>query len=294
MSSLGNPFFRKSGILYLGLFILLIFGNLSLNAQLIKLFETDTVFHAPESVAWDSIRNCLYISNYTTPVKEGDFYGRHTISKVSMEGAVLETAWIKGLSCPTGICIANDKLFIVERFGIVEFDLSTDRVSYKYYIKTTDFLNDITIDPYGNLYVTVSGTNVVYRITGRKVEKWLTNDSIADPNGILYDQGKLIIGVNSDGYLKSIDIETKKIRNLAFLGEGTIDGIKKCGKGYLVTHFRGNLYYIDNSGKVKELLNTRPEKVFQADFEYIPSKDLIVIPALWNNKLLFYQYSLQE
>jgi len=265
-----------------------------LNAQLIKLSETDTIFLAPESVAWDSAHNCLYVSNYTAPIKEGTYYGNHTISKVSLKGEIIKADWITGLSCPTGICIANNKLFIVERFGVVEYDLTMNRISNKYYIKTTDFLNDITVDDKGSLYVTVSGTSIVYKIEGGKVERWLEDERIANPNGILFDKDKLIIGVISDGYVKVIDAETKEIRKLAFLGEGTIDGIKKCHDGYLVTHFNGNLYHISSSGEVKELLNTHDEGLFQADFEYIPSKNLIVIPALWNNKLLFYSYLTTE
>jgi sugar lactone lactonase YvrE len=265
-----------------------------LNAQLIKLAETDTIFKAPESVAWDSMRGCLYVSNYTAPLKEGSFYGRHSVSKVDLEGKMIEYNWITGLSCPTGICIAGNKLFIVERFGVVEYDLMNDRISNKYYIKTTDFLNDITVDNNGNLYVTVSGTAKVYKINDGKVELWLEDERIKDPNGILYDRGRLLIGVNSVGYLKTIDLYTREITDLAQMGEGIIDGIKKCGDGYLVSHFNGNLYYISPSGEVKELLNTRSEGIFQADFEYIPSKHLLIIPALWNNKLLFYSIPAQE
>ena len=262
----------------------------TLNAQLVKLFETDAVFRAPESVAWDSVRQCLYVSNYTAPLTEGTYYGNHTVSKINLEGEIIDAGWITGLSCPTGICISNDKLFIVERFGVVEYDLKTDRISNKYYIKTTEFLNDITVDDKGNLYVTVSGTSRVYRIAEGKVELWLEDELITDPNGILFDMGQLLIGVNYDGYLRKIDCRTREIQNLAFLGEGIIDGIKKCGEGYLISHFKGNLYYVGSTGEVKELLNTRAEGIFQADFEYIPSKQLLVIPALWNNKLLFYNY----
>ncbi len=282
---------RKAKIKLIILCILSIIAYSSLHAQLVKLFETDTVFHAPESVVWDSIRGYLYVSNYTAPLREGNFYGRHTISKVSLDGNIIQADWITGISCPTGICISQDKLYIVERFGVVEYDLQKDMISNKYYIKTTDFLNDITIDDDNNLYVTVSGSNIVYKIAEGKVERWLEDDRIANPNGIQYDNGNLIIGVNSDGYLKVIDINNKEISKLALLGEGIIDGIKKCDKGYLVTHFQGNLYYINASGEVTELLDTRDDKLFQADFEYIPSINMVIIPALWNNKLLFYNYA---
>ena len=271
--------------------LLLFLSDVSLKAQVVKLSETEAAFKAPESVVWDSIRNCLYVSNYTTPLKEGSYYGGHTVSKVSMKGVILEAGFVTGLSCPTGICIWNDKLYIVERFGVVEFDLTQNRVSNKYYIKTTEFMNDIAIDNDGNIYVTTSGSDILFKISQGKVEHWIEGESISDANGILFDGEKLIIGVISDGYVKEIDPATKEVHNLAFLGEGIIDGIKRCADGYLVSHFKGTLYHISFAGEVTELLNTRSEGTFLADFEYIPSKNLLVIPALWNNKILFYEYT---
>ena len=275
-------------IFFFGLLILVL--NVSLKAQIVKISETEAVFKAPESVAWDSIRNCLYVSNFTAPLKEGSYYGSHTVSKVSMRGEILDADFVTGLSCPTGICIWKDKLYIVERFGVVEFDLGQNRISNKYYIKTTEFMNDIAIDNDGNIYVTTSGSDILFKISQGKVEHWIEGEIISDANGILFDRGKLIIGIISDGYVKEIDPETKEIRNLAFLGEGIIDGIKRCADGYLVSHFKGSLYHIIFSGEVKELLDTHSEGTFLADFEYIPSKNLLVIPTLWNNKLLFYEY----
>jgi len=206
----------------------------------------------------------------------------------------LEFDWIKNLTTPTGICIFNDKLYIVERFGIVEYDLKADKISNKILIKTTNFLNDITIDSDGSIYVSESDSNVIYRIKDREVEKWLDSAAISRPNGILVDDGKLIVGVNSDNYLKAVNISDKEIVQIAHLGPGIIDGIKKCGEDYLVSHFLGNLYLVKPSGVVKELLNTRDAKINIADFEYVEDKELIVIPALWNNKLIGYRFRQTE
>jgi sugar lactone lactonase YvrE len=255
------------------------------------LFACDTLLKAPESAVYDANRNVIYVSNYTSSITEGGPYGEHSISKVSLDGEVLEADWIKGLSCPTGICILDDKLLIVERFGVVEYNLTKDEVSHSYYIKTTGFLNDITSDPEGNIYITVSDTNVLYRISKNRVEKWIVDNRINHSNGILYHNGKLLIAVIGDGSLKQIDPETKVITKLADLGKGTLDGIKTCEADYLVTIFEGRLLRISPQGNVKEILNTQGEGIFQADFEYIPSKELLIIPALWNNKLLFYKYS---
>jgi sugar lactone lactonase YvrE len=266
--------------------LMVLMGFSSAFARAEKLWETDEVYKGPESVAYDSERGFLYVSNYTEGVKTGGFYGQHCISKANLNGEIIKFDWIGGLTTPTGICISNNKLYIVERFGVVVYDLEADKVAGKIYIKTTNFLNDITVDPAGNIYVSESDTNVLYRISDGKVEKWMDSEAVSRPNGVLYDNGNLIVGVNSDNYLKAVDVSTKKVSNIAELGPGIIDGIKKCGDGYLVSHYLGNLYFIQSSGRVRELINTRNEEINIADFEYIPDRNLVVIPALKDNKLL--------
>jgi len=259
-------------------------------AQTVKVWETDEVYKGPESAAYDNIRGLLYISNYTAGLKTGGSYGDHSIAKADTNGELIQLHWIRNLTTPTGICIFKDKLFIVERFGVVEYDLNGDSVSNKYYIKTSKFLNDITVDKNMNIYVSESDSDVIYKIKNGQVEKWIESKEISRTNGILADGNKLILGVISDSCIKAADLDSKEIVVIAQLKQGIIDGIKKCGNNYLVSHFEGNLYLVSTGGQVEELLNTRNEKINIADFEYIEDKGLIVIPSLSNNKLLGYHY----
>lgn len=269
-------------------------GLSNLTAQPVKIWETKEVFKGPESAAYDSERNLLYVSNYTSPLRPGTFYGDACISKVSLDGEIIKYDWIKNITTPTGICIFKNKLYIVERFGVVEYDLTADSISNKYYIKTGNFLNDITVDSDTNIYVSESDTDVIYKIKNNTVEKWLVSEKISRTNGILADGNKLIAGVIGDSCVKAIDLSTKDITEIAHLKTGIIDGIKKCGNNYLVSHFEGNLYLISPDGGVEELMNTRNEKSFIADFEYIEDKDLLIVPSLWNNKLAAYKYKYAE
>lgn len=275
---------------YTFVFITVLTGFININAQPVKLWETGTVYKAPESVAYDNARGFLYVSNYTKAVKAGDVYGNCFISKVNLNGEFIDAEWIGNLTTPTGICIFKDMLYIVERFGVVKYDLKADKVADKFYIPQDGFLNDITVAPDTSIFVSVSDKDIIYKIKNRKVEEWLNSEKISKPNGILYDNGKIIVGVNADSKLKAVSISDKKVTDIAQLSAGIIDGIKKCGEGWLVSHFEGNLYLIEPSGQIKELLNTRNEKKYIADFEYIRDKGLIVIPNLWGNRLSAYKY----
>ena len=81
---------------------------------------------------------------------------------------------------------------------------------------------------------------------------------------------------------------------MASLPPGIIDGIKKCGSGYLVSHYNGNLYLVSPGGAVIELINTRGEEIKCADFEYVDDLNRLFIPALKNNKLFIYQYDCSD
>ncbi len=273
---------------------LLLFVFAALSAQPVKLWETDVVFKAPESVAYDSIRDLLYVSNFTKNVKEGMMYGAHCISKIKPDGTLLKFDWIDNVTNPTGISVFADKLYIVERFGVVEYDLKNDSVSNRYRINSCCFLNDITVDKDTSIYVSVSDTNLIYRIKNGELEKWMESDKISKPNGILCHNGKMLIACNTDNYFKAIDMETLEVTNIAHLGPGILDGIKPCGDDYLVSHFLGNLYRVSLDGTVEELINTREQKSFIADFEYIETKELVIIPALWNNKIVGYHYPYEK
>jgi hypothetical protein len=177
----------------------------------------------------------------------------------------------------------------VERFGVVVYDLKLDAIVNKYLIGNNIFINDIAVATDTSIYVTDSGSKSIYKIKNGNVEKWLESDDIANLNGILFDHNKLIIGCG-DQYLKSVDIQSKAISKIAFLGDGSIDGIQKCGEDYLVSHFQGNIYLVTGLGEVKELVNTREQNLNIADFDYVENEGLIIVPALWNNKMVGYIY----
>jgi sugar lactone lactonase YvrE len=272
------------------LVLLLPFLHAPAHAQLTKIWESDTIFKYPESVAYDGARNCLYISNYNQYPRDGMMYNEDFITKTDINGKIIEYKFVNGLTCPTGICVLKDRLYIVERFGLVVFDLKSNSVETRYRINDTKFLNDVSVSSDGTIYISDSGSDIIYRIKNGIFEKWFAGKEIDKTNGVLVDGDKLLAGVNSDSSLKAINITDKTIARIAALPPGIIDGIKKCGTGYLVSHYDGNLYLVRQNGEVIELLNTRPEEIKCADFEYVDDLNRLFIPALKNNRLFIYQY----
>ena len=255
-----------------------------------KVWEISEGLEFPESVVYDEENNLLYVSNYKRFVRNGSSYADCSISKVDLNGRIIDKDWIPHLSSPTGLFLKDGLLYIVERFGVAIYDIENDEMKARHRIKHDFLINDITLDNENNIYVTEAGSNTLYRIKENKVTSWIKSDSIGDANGISFIDDKLYIGVNEDGFLKSIDTKTKQISNVYHLGEGNIDGIKKRGNQLLISLYEKGMRLIDEHGEIMEFANTASTGLHCADFEYIPHKDMIIVPSLFDNTLTAYKF----
>ena len=254
--------------------------------SLTKSWELPRKLRYPESVAYDRKRSVLYVSNFSLP-------GGGFISKVSLGGEIEELEWITGLNRPSGLCIFKDKLFAVDRANLVEIDLDSDRVANRYPVPGAMFINDLAFDSKGNAYITDSRAGAIYKFTDGEFEVWLQGGEIDDPNGLHVDKDKLIVGNSGDGCLKAVGLADKKISTLVCLGSGSVmDGVKSDGRGsYIISDYNGRVFRVSPSGQKTELLNTKTPQLFCADLEYIPEQKLLVIPTLYDNRLMTYRLS---
>jgi len=254
-----------------------------------KVWETTADLLIPESIVYDPKRDRLYISNY-------DAYQRSTpeekqfISKVTPAGEIEELKWVTGLNQPTGLTIFKDNLYVVERSNLVQIDLKTGHIQKRFPIPQARFVNDIVADKSGNLYISDSRTNVIYRFHNGQCEEWCTSAEIQQPNGLQLVDNALVVGNNGDKCLKAINLSTKAIKTMVQLGAGIIDGIQSDNQGnLLVSHWEGRLYQITPAGQITKILDTTVPGRNSADFEYIKSKNLIIIPTFGDNRVVAYQ-----
>ena len=255
-----------------------------------KVWEISEGLAFPESVVYDKETNVLYVSNYKRFVRNGSSYADCSISKVDLKGQIIDKNWIPNLSSPTGLFLKDGLLYIVERFGIAIYDIENDTMKTRHRIKHDFLINDVTVDNENNIYITEAGNNTLYRIKESKVSSWIESDSISNANGIAFIDDKIYIGVNGDGFLKTIDTKTKQISNVYHLGDGNIDGIKKRGNQLLISLYEKGMRLIDEHGKIIAFLNTTSTGLHCADFEYIPHKDMIIVPSLFDNTLTAYTF----
>ena len=253
-----------------------------------KTWETDRIFKTSESVLYDPKRDVLYVTNFDQfNIRNPQV--KQYISKLSINGKIIEEHWVDGLNNPLGMIIHKDMLYVAERKNVAVIDIKSGEITKRLPVKGSVFLNDIAIDKKGTIYISDSRKNVIWRSNGKRFEEWLTKPEILDPN-VLYLQGdNLLIGNSGDEQLKSVNIKNKSIKVIARFPKGFIDGIRPDGNGnLLVSLWKGKLYKVRMNGRTELILHTFNKGLYSADFEYIPKKNLLIIPTFFKNNLIAY------
>lgn len=248
---------------------------------LTKKWEMERMVKVPESVVYDKQRDVLYVTSYFNGGKEG-------IARVKLDGVVDKSDWITGLVRPTGMTIYNDKLYVLDRTRLCEIDIEQGAIVNAYPIPGAVFVNDLAFDSRGTAYITDTERDAIYVFKGGKFESWLGGTAVDGANTLWIENNTLFIGVSGEGCIKAIDLGTKEMKTFVTLGKGSNpDGFKPDGNGnYLVGDYNGRLFLVTPDGEKEELLNTKDAGQTLADFEYIQGKHLLIIPTLFDNRIV--------
>ncbi len=255
--------------------------NLSAQFSLEKLWETDAELTTPESVLYDAKTKVLFVSNIGDFQKEGS----GSISKVGLDGKIIQNNWITGLTATKGMGFYKNLLYAAEQTTVAVIDVTKGEIVQRITIDGAQMLNDITINNKGIVYVSDSRAGKVHKIENSKPSVYLEN--LTGINGLLADGRNLLI--LSDGKLREAD-SRQNIRTLSEGIEGGADGIVKIGNGeFIVTGWEGVIYLVRDNGAKMVLSDTREQKINTADLGYNPSAKTIYIPTFSTNTVIAYR-----
>ncbi len=258
-----------------------------------KVWETPDTFLTPESVLYDTQREVLYVTNFDNTYQAGATPTGY-ISRLALDGTILDHRWVEGLVSPAGIALHGDRLYTLERGYLTEIDVSHGTVVARHAIEGSEFLNDLAIAPDGAVYMTDTrpsnrSDSRIYRFKDGSVDVWL-EEGINWSNGLYLHGTELIVGNSGDGILKAVDLDTRRIRDIVCLGARLLDGIRVDEAGnYLVSHWEGQVYRVDRDGTPVEILDLLPEGLNAADFEYVTEASLLIIPTFVGNRVVAYR-----
>jgi sugar lactone lactonase YvrE len=265
-------------------------------AEAEKVWETEGL-QTPESALYDGERDVLYVSNVAGSPTEKD--GQGFISRVSPEGEMVEAEWVSGLDAPKGLGLHDGTLYVADIDRLVAIDVETGEVSAEHEGQGAKFLNDVTVDGEGRVYVSDMAANTIYRLEGDSFGIWVRDEALESPNGLFAEENRIVVGswgVMTDGFatkvpghLKAVGLESKEISSIGS-GEavGNLDGVEATSEGtYLATDWAGGaLFLIDSSGKAEQLLDLNQGS---ADLAYRADEKLAIVPMMNDNKLVAYR-----
>ena len=253
------------------------------NSQLVKIWETDSVLKVPESVLFNSKSKMLFVSNIDGKPQEKDLKG--SIARISLDGKKIEQNWAINLSAPKGMAIYNQTLYVADVDEVVGIDIKTGKVSKRIPVKGAMFLNDVTIDKSGAIYVSDSRTGNVHLIKNGIVSMYLEKQM--GVNGLLSVDNNLYLLVK--GTLWKSD-KTKTLSKVADGMDESTDGIEQTSnKDFIVSCWSGVIYHVKADGSKQELLDTRAEKINSADIGFDAKNNIIYVPTFFKNRVAAYQ-----
>jgi hypothetical protein len=283
-------------------------GQTSINI----LWETPDDLKNPESVVYAPKQNVLYVSNIDGKPDHKDQNG--FISKISpSNGSIVELNWITGLNAPKGMAIYNNnsssRLYVSDITDLVEIDIGSGKIIKRFNAPGSAFLNDVALDNQGNIYVSDTITDTIYKLDANakdgnntSLQAWLQSPQLNGPNGLHIDNTKNRLIVASLGNMSKpgagievVDLKNKTISSLGKEGTtspfGGLDGIESDAsetRYYITDNPAGKIYSVNADGAgYTNLIDLQTKGA--ADLEFIPSQSAIVIPLMQENKLVAYK-----
>ena len=205
--------------------------------------QTVAGFAFPESVAYDPKAKVLYVSQFGSELKPAEKDGRGKISKVSLDGKVLEDQFLPGagetLHKPKGIWVKGERLWVTDIDAVWIFDLKT-RKGRKLDLPGMGFANDPTVQ--GNsLYVSDNQADMLYRV---EPADFLNHKG--NPQVTVVFAGK---GINPNGLYPARD---GLLLMVGFLSADKARGIYSVGKSGEIKALAENIGRLDGVYQMKD------------------------------------------
>jgi len=266
------------------------FSLVSINAQkatVQKLWATDTILKVPESVLLDDKENCLWVSNIDGAANGKD--GKGSISKLSKTGTPINLDWITGLNAPKGMAKYKQELYVADLTELVVIDIKKGVIKNKIKVEGSVFLNDVTVNKNGAVFVSDSRTGKVHRYENNMVT--IEVENLQGPNGLLSIDDQLLI--LDRGSLLSVTPGGTISKIMDGMDPST-DGIEKVAPNqYIVSCWNGIVYFVEAGAQKITLFDTRSEKINSADIGYDAKNKIIYVPTFLKNSVVAYQLQIQ-
>lgn len=259
---------------------------LSAKPQLTLLWQTDGL-RVPESVLVHQQQNdtFLFVSEIDGEGNVAD--GAGGVALLNNDGSIREHNWLRGLNAPKGLAYYQGKLYVADLTELVIIDIETAKVTAKIPAPDAIFLNDVTVDEQGTVYISDTRKNRIYKYAAGNISIWLEN--IVAANGLK--------SIGNDLYIAAADLLLKADKNgkLTQIAKGfsqRADGLEQLNNGdFIVSCWAGIIYYVYADGRLEPILDTQQQKLNTADIGWDAATNTLYVPTFLGNSVAAYRLS---
>ena len=248
-------------------------------------WKTDNIFDTPEGIVFDPELNVLFVSNIGGDepwTKDGVGF----ISKMDLDGNVIEKEWISGLDGPKGMGIYNNSLYVSNIDEVVKIDIAKGEIVKRIPIKDAANLNDIDIDDQGKVYVSDSKMQKVHILVDDSPSVYYEDDSFKNSNGVLIANKQVLLATGND--IVILPAEGKA--EILLKETGGVDGIGQISENtYIYSHWPGRIFIHEVSKEKVKILEYPGKTKGTADICYLPERKILFIPTFFENRVECYQ-----
>ena len=255
------------------------------NAQEKKIeviWESKEQLPTPESVLYYPKDNVLFVSLIDGSGSEKD--GKGGVALLNSDGSIKNATWVTGLNAPKGLAIHKGLLYIADITDVIVVDVVTGNVIDEIPVEGSTFLNDVTVDDSGIVYISDTRENKIFQLRNGKASLYL--DNVPSVNGLKAEGGKLLALAGKEFW--SIDANKKVTVFTKGFDQGG-DGLEPVGNGdYIVTCWVGLVYYVKANGEIQKMLDVQG-KMNTADLGYNQKESILYIPTFNSNSVVAYK-----
>lgn len=248
-------------------------------------FTDQNLLNNPESAVYDPATNSYLISNF----------GDGNIISIDSEGK--HSYFNQELNSAAGLFLIGDTLFALDNQGqnpgLTGILLSSGQKIFNLNIPGMMNLNDITSDNTGNLYITDTDANRIYKVRISDMSYTVfVNSGLVNPDGIFFDQSnKRLLVLNSGAAgmpITAVNLEDSTLSTVVNTGIEGLDGIAMDNDGnyYVSSWVTDIVYRFDN------LFAMHSEVIAEGyndpgDIYFDKINDVLVVPDFFTNNVDF-------
>lgn len=248
----------------------------------------------PESVLWHQQQSngktdtLLFVSEIDGPGNAADGVGG--VAVLNTDGSIRQKDWLRGLNAPKGLAVYQGKLYIADLTEVVIVEIASAKILQKIKAPDSVFLNDVTVDSKGVVYISDTRKNRIYKLQQNQISVWL--DNVEAANGLKVVGEQLFIAAGDKLLKLDLTDNTKQIKQVAIGFAERADGLEALSNGdFIVSCWAGLVYYVSADGRIKEVLDTRSLKLNTADIGWDQTTHTLYIPTFLGNSVQAYTLS---